>query len=215
MTFLTKDELLSKTSAVFVPAVRGVFDVELRWVVVVIMALSAVTPLLVLTRLKNYYANNLKNRSNLLRWLESAVVTALIVETIALISGVNDVMTLKLIAGLILTAAAFGYVAERGNLGAAKPSWTTTYLGVFAGVLPLLLIAAAAVGTILYGDVRAPWYVYTLYATTAAGLGALLFTHTRLLRGLLGYEEAERNYLQINLFMRLAFGLVLVLGLLK
>lgn len=212
---LTKDELLSKTSAVFVPAVHAVFDVELRWLVVTVLLLSAVTPLLALTRLKSYYLNSVKTKNNKLRWLDMAVVSTLMIETIALISGINDLMTLKVIGGLVVTTCVLGYLAEQRNEGVQKPHLGIFYLSIFTGVLPWLMIAVAAIGTILWGGVRAPWYVYALYTTTLLGFGGYIMTQMQLFRGLNSYDEAERKYLQINMFTRIAFGLILVVGLMK
>ncbi|MES2971534.1 MAG: heliorhodopsin HeR [Patescibacteria group bacterium] len=213
---LTKDELASNATTVFVPAVHVVANVELRWIVVVIMILAAILPLLLLTRLSNYYQASLKGKVNLLRWIDTAVVGALILETVALLSGVNDIMTLKLIGGLVAVTCLLGWLSEKHHARQASTGRGVFVLSLITGALPWLLIASYAAATPIYGFVRSPWYVYALYATTLLGFTAYCLNNKRFLQNTAAdYEKTERNYLQISLFVKVAFAVILIVGLQK
>jgi len=53
---LTNNLLASQTTIVFAPATHSLFDLNIRWTVVFILVISAILPLLWLTRLKNDYS---------------------------------------------------------------------------------------------------------------------------------------------------------------
>src|SRR5574338_1512841 len=60
ISHLTSDVLTSSQSTVFAPAVKVLYDFEIRWVVVGIMSLSAVLPLLYITNLEKSYQSYVK-----------------------------------------------------------------------------------------------------------------------------------------------------------
>ncbi|HSX24260.1 MAG TPA: heliorhodopsin HeR [Candidatus Saccharimonadales bacterium] len=212
---LTKDELASKTTTVFVPAVHAVYDLELRWALVAILILSAIVPLLYLTRLKRQYADTLKSKVNLMRWIDMAVISALMVEVIALVSGVQDIATLKLIGVFIGVTCVLGWLSDRQNATGTKPVWTTYVVSLVTGALPWLLIATYAGGTLLWGMVRSPWWVYALYGTTVVSFIGYIMNQMRHIKRRQAYEVTERNALQISLFAKIAFAVILIVGLYK
>ncbi len=216
---LTRDELASKASTVFVPAIHSIYDIELRWAVVSIMVLSAILPLLFATRLRRRYQASLVNRVHLWRWIDMAVIGALMVETVALISGVQDLMTLKLVGGLVVVSGVLAWMAEKQNAAADASSGKGTYvLSIVTGALPWLLIGMYAVATPLYGMVRSSWFVYALYGTLLAGFVATAINLGNQLRAkgrMANYEVAERNYQLINILVRAAFAIILITGLIK
>lgn len=212
---LTKDELASKAGTVFVPAVHAVYDLELRWAVVVILVLSAVLPLLAATRNRKQYEASLAKKVMLWRWIDMAAIGALMVGVIALISGVQDIMTLKLIGAFMVITCVLGWFSEKQNAHTSKPEWGNYILSLVTGVLPWLAIAVYAVGTPLFGMVRSPWYVYALYATTLLAFLGYVGNQMRQLKSLQKYEATERNYLQLGIFAKTAFAVILIVGLYK
>lgn len=212
---LTKDELTSKTSTVFVPAIHAFFDIELRWAVVAIMVLSAVVPILVLTRWKNRYQIGMKAKVNTLRWIDMAIISALVVEVIALLSGVQDIMTLKLIGVFMVVTCLLGWLAQKQNAETKSPVWSAYGISLVTGLLPWVLIGTYAVSTSVYGLVRMPWYVYALYASTLLGFCLHVLNQVRQFKALQDYDRTERNALQISLFIKVAFAVILISGLLK
>lgn len=213
---LTKDQFVEGTLA---PAVQSVYDIEVRWLVVTTLVLSVVGPVLYLTKLKNRYTDYMtKTRMLPFRWFDYAVTTALMVATVALLSGVSDLPTLKLLEGLMIVTCLLALVSERQNDRANKPVWSSFYVGLISGSLPWLFLAAYAVATVVYGGIRAPWYVYALYVALLGGFTLLTRNQWRQYRKIgaqASYLAAERNYLLINTVIKAAFAISLIVGLAK
>ena len=212
---LTADELASKTSAIFIPAVHSVFDLELRWAVVFILLVSAIIPLLAATKKRKQFEDSLEKNVMLWRWIDMAVVSALIVEVIALLSGVRDLMTLKFIGAFMVITCVLGWFAEKQNANSAKPERNNFYLSLITGSLPWIMIAVYALGTLLWGQVRSPWYVYVLYITTLAAFTGYVGNQSWLRKAKQSYEVTERNYILLSIFVKVAFAVILIIGLYK
>lgn len=198
----------------FAPALHSVYDIELRWAVVVIMVLAAVVPLLAATRNRRQYEAALKSKVMLWRWIDIGIISALMLEVIALLSGVQDIVVLKIVALLIVVTALLSWLTEKHQAEDHRNVMGTYWLAFVTGALPWLLIASYAVGTLVWGMVHAPWYVYALYATTL--LGGLNYAMT--LRGSLrggNYESTERRYQVGAILTKLAFVVILIVGLHK
>jgi Ca2+/Na+ antiporter len=213
---LAKDDLVSTNNTVFAPAVQAVYDLQLRWAVVGIMLLSAVLPILYLTKLQNRYADYLQNtRMVPWRWLDLGITMALMTEVAALLSGVADIATLKLIGGVTLVAFVLGMIAERHNNKSDRVVRSAYFAGVFGTALPWLLIASYAVGTVVYGAVRSPWYTYALYAVLLVGACIVLSTqHKQFSRKgkWADYMMVERKYVAVSMLTKAAFAIILIVG---
>lgn len=212
---LSKNELASKVTTVFSPAIEHVYDLEMRWAVVVIMVLASILPILILSKLRNKYQTNLKNNVNLIRWIDMAIVGALMTEAVALLSGVQDLFVLKLIAGFVVLSALLGWLAEKQTAQTKKPQWSVYFVSLVAGLMPWVLIFAYAASTWIFGLVRSPWYVYALYAVGLLGFVAYALNQKLLFKKRFNFETAELNYLRINLYSRVAFAIILIIGLQK
>jgi hypothetical protein len=215
LNHLTNDDLASRTTTVFAPAVRGVYDLNLRWATVGLLAISAILPLLWATRWRRQYQVNLDAEAMPQRWVDLAITSAIMVEIIALLSGYHDIMTLKLVGGLVAITCLLGWLADKQNRKADRVDWSAYAISLVTGVLPWLLIAVTAVTTYIFGIVRSPWYVYALYATTLLGFGAIAWNQRQHYRraNQWKYEVVERNYVLLNLFVKAAFALILIAGL--
>jgi hypothetical protein len=214
--YLAKDELLSQTSTVLTPASHYIFDIELRWVLAIVLVLSAIIPILSITKLHDKYHQYLKDGIQKLRWMDYAVTLALTLEIVALICGVSDIMALKLIGGLVGVTAVLGWVSERQNKGANTPVWSPFVISVFTGALPWVVIAASIIGSHVYGMVRLPWYAYASAVAVFVGYTLLAlnqFNYLRRLKKWQNYEFVERNYAALNLVTKAALTIVLVVGL--
>lgn len=214
--YLTKDELASESSTVFAPATQGIVDVQVRYLVMAVAILSVVAPVLYLAKLKSYHQKSLKQKVLLPRWIDMAVVSAIMVETVAILSGIVDIATLKVVGGLMVVTMILGLMAEKRTAEAGKPATAKYYLSMVTGLLPWVLIAFYAVSTVLLGEVRSAWYVYALYAVMLAGAGVIGSYQLKALRAqgeLKNYELVERNYAVLSLATRTAFAAILIAGL--
>lgn len=210
----TKDELLSLTAekTAFVHGFQNLMDVEIRWIVVFIMGLAAVFSLLAATRLRRRYEATLVDGVSSMRWIGWGIIAALMVETIALLSGVSDIFVLKMIAGLMLVTCALAWVSEKRNKQAGRSTWNEFVVGLVTGLLPWLLIAGYAISTWVWGLVRSPWYVYALYASTLIGFTLLSVNQYKRISAWKNTLVVERNYLLIALVTKASFAVILILG---
>lgn len=215
-THQTNDVFLSEGQTVFVSVSRALFDVDIRVLLLTLLTLSLVPPILYLTRLKAYYTDRVK-RGRVLgsRWIDLAVSGALMVEIVALLAGITDVMMLKLMGGLVGATAALSWIAERQNNGARQPVWSAFMISLFTGVLPWIAIATTLIHTILYGMVRHPWYVYALAGVTLLGFLLTALNQKLNYKRRMPYETVERNYQLVSILTKSAFAVILIVGFLK
>lgn len=209
-----KDQLISLTGGqtVFVPARTVLMDVELRWVVVTIMTIAALMSLLAATRLRRRYEASVLAGVSAMRWVGWGITTALMVATIALISGISDLWVLKAIAGLMLVTCALAWIVEKRLVQAGRPVWSEFIVSLFTGILPWLIIFGYAISTWVWGLVRYPWYVYALYASTIIGFTLLTVNQYKRISGWKNTLAVDRNYLLIGLATKSAFAIILILG---
>lgn len=209
-----KDQLLSLTGGqtVFVPARTVLMDVEVRWVVVTIMGIAALLSLLAATRLRRRYEASVLTGVSSMRWIGWGITTALMVETIALLSGVSDLWVLKTIAGLMLVTCTLAWIVEKRLAQAGRPIWSEFVVSLFTGSLPWLIIFGYAISTWVWGLVRYPWYVYALYASTIIGFTLLTVNQYKRISGWKNTLVIDRNYLLIGLATKAAFAIILILG---
>jgi len=218
--YMVRDQVASQLSntTVFAPAIRVLADVQVRWLVLVLLAVSALFPLLNLTLWREKFEAGAVTGISLYRWLEVGITSALMVEIVALLSGITDVMVLKLIAGSVLLSALLGWLADRQNVPGGRVERSGFLLGVFAGVMPLVVIAVTAVSTLLFGMIRSPWYVYALYAVVLLGFTDIVINQWARYKRRGQWADAgfvERNYSLVGLVVKALFVGVLILGFLK
>lgn len=215
---LTKDELASGAGQVLSPAVYHLYDVQLRYLVIVVLVLAAIIPLLNVTYKKAKYQSALKSKVVKLRWVEIGIVSALMMEILALLSGIQDIFVIKLIVGLMLVISALSWVAEKRNIQAGRPVYSELVIAIVAGILAWTIIAGYSIATPIYGFVSNTNYVYGLFAVmllSFIGYGMNLINYVRR-RGIWkNYETVERNYLLNSIATRVAFVSILVAGFLK
>jgi hypothetical protein len=212
LSHLTQDALNGQ----LVPAGHMLFGLELRWLV---MGLLLVSAFLSLLRYRNAAREKAAVDRRIVpsRWIDFAITGAIMAETVALLSGMQDLLGLKLLAALVVFSAVFAWIAERENANAPRAVRGAFEASAASAALVLLALAVLTIATPLYGAVRAPWYVYAMFGTLVA---------SALLTGLVQYREyrhqngraadyltVERNYLVINLLSKVAFAAILIAGL--
>lgn len=212
--YQAKDELLSLTAGktAFVHGTQAIYDIEIRWLLVGFLALAAILSLLAATRWRAKYEASLVTGVSPLRWIGLGVTSAIMVETIALLSGISDIFTLKIVAGLVLATTALGWVVEKRNRQAGRPVWSEYVVSLFVGSLPWLLIGGYAAATWVYGLIRYPWYVYALIGSTLLGFSLLAANQYKRIDSWKNNLVVERNYLLIGFATKAAFAAILILA---
>lgn len=214
--YLTKDTLLSNEATVFVPAERIQFDLELRWALFALMVFAAIYSLLLLTRWRKSYDKALAGRVHFWRWVYLAVNFMLLTGMAALLSGVYDVLALKLISGLTAAAMAFAWISERQNEKASRPVVSAYVLGLASLLAPWVMIGGYTLATTVYGLERLPWFVYALEGTVLVG-AVLTFVNLWMsnvrAKRFADYVSVERGYLVVNALVNVASAVILIVGL--
>jgi cytochrome bd-type quinol oxidase subunit 2 len=215
--YLAKDQLATAPSTVFVPAMRPLFGLPLQWLLIALLLVTALYAGYNALRDRRGYEDNLRGKTSLRRWVYYAVSSAIAIVIVGLLTGIQDIIALKLLAGLVVIAALLAWRTELEAQGNARR--TSPYLYVLqtvAGALPWVAVIAALAFSAFYGLVRLPWYVYA--AAAAVFIQAVLFWLNQFLqrrnqRAFRDYQTIERNYLLIDLASKVALAVILIVGL--
>lgn len=163
----SRDLFANTNSVVLGSASEVITNVQYRYLLSATLLIGAVAAVLLATKLRKPYEAGVAAAVSTWRWILLGVTSALLLETVSFIAGVQDLVTLKLVVALTLLAALFGWFSERDNAG-SKDSKLAAYGGyIFAGVLAFVPAISSLIGTSIYGGERFGWHVYAL-------LGALL-----------------------------------------
>lgn len=212
---LAKDDLASRTGTVLAPAATVLYEIEFRWLLVVLFGVAAVIALL---RGTKYYARELagvKAKVQPLRWVEFAITGALAFEVAALLNGLQDFAALKLAMGSIIIAALLAWVFERENAATGKPARATYVASAVAVALPVIALLITMYATYVYGMERSAWYAYAAAAVVAVSLLWTIRLQQSSLRkaGAQGYYFIDRRYNQISALTKVLLAVILIVGL--
>lgn len=212
---LGRDSLASRTETVYAPAMEPFHDLEIRWALVAMLGIAALFSILYLTRLAGTYRRSVDAGGFRWRWAETAITSAIMVGLIAVLSGVDEIGTLKLISGTTIIMAALAWLTERDH-AAVRPNRSTFMLSIFAAALPWVVIGIHAISTFIYGGIRYGWYVYALYAVSIlSGLYIIRNLSRSINNRQPSYVVTERNYVVASFLTKVAFAVILIVGLQK
>ena len=203
LTHLTSNTLLSQNGTTFIGASRQIFDLELRWYIAGLMFVSAVGSLLRLSRYRQRFEG--------WHWADMAFSFVVMTELFAVLCGLTDVATLKLIGTLTFVTFGLRWLSQQQNIKVRKPVWSAFGFSLFTGVMPWVMILITAGATVLYGSVRSPWYVYAAGAAVLVGYKALTWLQWRWLRARLA--DNDLTYQLVNNLTKMTFAIVLIVGL--
>ncbi len=215
---LAKDELASRTTTVLAPAAHILYEVEIRWVLVALLAFAAVFSVLRGTRLKAKDDAGIKAGVQPLRWIDFAVSGALAFEIAALLNGLQDAAALKFGMVFIVLAAVTSWLFERENAVTGKPSKSLYVISLLAVLLPLAILASTIYASYVYGIVRSPWWAYTAAAVVAVTLirtVRLQWTALGAQGKALNYAALDKKYNLLSVVSKVALAVVLIVGLYK
>lgn len=211
---LTKNELASSAGTVLASAAHPLYEIEFRWLLVVLLGVSAIFAVLRGSRWQAREIAGTKTGVQVTRWIDFAVTGAIMFEIVALLNGLQDVVALKLGMLSIALTAYFAWMYERENAATGKPARASLIGAQLAVVVPVLALAATLYGTFVYGIVRSPWYAY---AALAAFVLWLVSTIVRLKRtpatSKQGYLAINNRYNVESVLVKVALAVILIIGL--
>ncbi len=216
MNYMTRDAVVDEASVVLAPAVRVFAEVDLRYVLCGIFAVGAVGSLLLATALKAQYEAQAAERSSAWRWALTGLNSALLLGFVSILGGVTDIATLKLVGGLVFVTVFLSWLAERQNQGAKAPKWSAYIAALLTGTYAWIPLVVSMVGTHVYGLERFGWHVYVLAGALLAGFIAFAvnqYLQIRSQKQWSNYLFVERNYLAIDLFIKVAVAAIILAAL--
>lgn len=207
--YTAKDVLASEATGheVLATATRHLTDVRLSWLVALFLLVFAVNFVLLATVWRKHYEAWLERGVNKLRWVGSGIGIGLMAVTVAALSGINDLGYLVLIGGALAILGSLSTIVELLGPGRRLRKYVII-TALFTAALPVLVIAGAAVGAVMYGDVAT--YMYFVYGSML--LFALAYAIACILRLRRRGKFADSFYSE-KAFMTLGFAAATVLAL--
>jgi hypothetical protein len=203
-TFLDSDPQREE----IVTLTNTVFDLRLGPLVAVFLLISAAAHYLLASPvIYPWYVKNLKRHINYVRWYEYALSSSVMIVIIAMLSGMFDLPSLVLIFALNATMIFFGLMMELHNQTTDKTNWTAFNLGVFAGIVPWVIIfwyfssavanSQDAVPTFVYGIIASLFVFFNVFAVN-------MVLQYRKIGPWRDYLFGERVYILLSLFAKSA-----------
>ena len=211
---LTKNELASNATTVLASAAHPLYELELRWVLVAFLGVSALFAVLRGTKWQHREAAGVKTGVQPLRWIDFAVTGAIFFELVALLNGVQDAVALKLGMLSIALTAYFAWMYERENAATGKPARASLIGSQAAAAVPILVLATTMWSTYVYGMVRSPWYAYAAAAAFVAWLCVIQSCLKKTpVVGKHNYISVDKSYNVLTFLARTTVAVVLIVGL--
>jgi hypothetical protein len=203
-TFLDSDPQREE----IVTLTNTVFDLRLGPLVAVFLLISAAAHyLLASPGIHPWYVSNLRKHINYVRWYEYAFSSSLMIVVIAMLSGMFDLPSLVLIFALNATMIFFGLMMELHNQTTDKTNWTAFNLGVFAGIVPWVVIFWYFSGAVANSEDAVPKFVYGIIASLFVFFNVFavnMVLQYRKIGPWRDYLFGERMYILLSLFAKSA-----------
>ena len=203
-TFLDSDPQREE----IVTLTNTVFDLRLGPLVAVFLLISAAAHYLLASPvIYPWYVKNLKRHINYVRWYEYALSSSVMIVVIAMLSGMFDLPSLVLLFALNATMIFFGLMMELHNQTTDKTNWTAFNLGVFAGIVPWVVIFWYFSGAVANSEDAVPKFVYGIIASLFVFFNVFavnMVLQYRKIGPWRDYLFGERMYILLSLFAKSA-----------
>ncbi len=125
-----------------VPYSDELWQVRIGPLVALFLLLSGIALLLIASPgIFEWYKGNLLKGANYGRWIEYSITASLMIVVIAMLSGLDDLVSLILIFFMNAMMILFGWMMELHNQATEKTNWTAFIFGCIAGIIPWVVIA--------------------------------------------------------------------------
>jgi hypothetical protein len=114
-----------------------------------------------------WYVRNLRRHINYARWFEYAFSSSIMIVVIAMLVGIYDLGTLIPIFAINACMNLFGLMMELHNQHTERTNWTSYYCGVFAGIIPWIVIGLYLGGATIASEGSIPDFVYYIFISIA------------------------------------------------
>src|SRR5687767_8144847 len=209
ISHLTLDPIASELAGtpVLGYAAQHLFDINLAYLVAAFFFMSAIAHGVAATVYRSRYEADLKKGINKARWIEYAFSASTMLVGIALLTGVNDLASLKMIFIFGLIMNAMGMVMELFNQGRNKVNWLPYIVGCIAGIVPWGVFAIYLWGAGVYGTEGIPAFVYWIYGSMFvlfSGFAVNMYLQYKKIGKWKDYLYGERVYMVLSLVAKTA-----------
>ena len=215
--FLAIDTLLSKGAghSVLVEATRHLGGVPIICLVVAVLLVAALAHAMIASVHQKPYEEQLKQRTNLVRWLEYGVTNGLIIVALGYLVGISDISTILML--FILTLSSYGmYLMSETTTAKGFTSGLTELIGLVTGIIPWIVIAIYLIGGGVYGN-RVSGFIYglviSLFLLNMAGVLNWWLALTKKDKWA-NYIYVEKVFMIISFLTKTAFAWQVFIGLL-
>jgi len=213
-TYLTYNESTKHLDT----ATRNLFDVQLVWLIVAFLLVSAAAHLIIATVYRKKYEKDLKKGINKARWIEYAISASIMMVAIAFLSGIYDLGSLIMIFALISVMNLMGLVMELWNQTTKKTSWLSFIIGCGAGIVPWVIFAIYVWGASIFGSNGVPGFVYGIFISIFIFFNCFalnMFLQYKKIGPWRDYLYGERAYIILSLVAKSALAWQVFAGTLR
>jgi len=148
-----------------VPDVKNAGELLFGPAVAIFLLISALAHFYLSTIGYKRYVENLKKGMNPVRFYEYALSSSWMIVLIAMLVGMWDIPSLILIFAVNATMNLFGIMMEYHNQYTERVNWTSYLFGVFAGIVPWVVIGIYFISAIASTNAQPPAFVYGIVAS--------------------------------------------------
>ena len=208
--FLTNNSFASPNSTLFTPASRVLFNLEYRYVVLFLLAILVIKLIYRIRPIFKTPKINKKLHICLDVYLNSLCYSIFVV-FLAILAGLQDLSTIIIvfISSLIGLSLVLFNDSDSQIEGASK----NRKIGIILVLISWILLIVYSISTITYGEVRATWYIYLLDLIGIKYVSFVIFKSKKWYLKKLKKQDRIIFQYSANLFLQLAFLIVLAIGL--
>lgn len=215
LDYSTTDGLSTSSNSKLGKAETTVIDIQYRYALAAVLIFSSALLIALSTRWKESYAKTVKAKVSGFRWVYLGLTYAPILAITALLFGINSFNSLLIVEMLVVIYVLFAWLTERESVQSKRPRWFGYSASVAAGLLALSLIVLAAIGTALYGNTNYDWHVYLaglIAIKTLVDFSVIQKLSLKAKKSWRNYEFGERNYFAVDLALKAAFAVTLIVA---
>ena len=208
--FLTNNSFANPTTTLFTLANRTLFSVEYRYLA---LALLLIIVLKLIYKIYSRYNKSKVNEKKLSKTLDlnlNSFSYAVFMVFICLLTGLQDISTVifVLISSFIGVRLILSKYEDTNKFEIKKQS-------IILVSISWVLVVIYSLGTLIYGSVRSPWYVYILDLIGLIYFISIVFNNGYWPIKKLKNEDREFIKYTVNLFLKIVFFVVLIIGIHK
>ena len=213
-----RSSFLQSTETGLAPVAETAITVEIGPLVASFLFVSAMAHALLATVARSWYERSLARGIQPARWIEYSLSSSLMIVVIAMLTGIYELSALIALFAVNATMIMFGWVMETRNEGRPVVDWMPYWFGVFAGIVPWIVMGVYLVGAGDGSGNGPPGFVYAIYVSL------FLFFNVFAVNMILQYRRfgrwrdylfGERVYLWLSLLAKSALAWQVFAGTLR